>query len=61
MGALGADEEALPPSLQCRYECFNFEDVIFIRRGDCKTPTLLNVIMVVVELVRGPMIEARVD
>ena len=27
----------------------------------CKTPTLLNVIMVVVELIRGPMIEARVD
>ena len=27
----------------------------------CKTPTLLNVIMVVVELVRSPMIEARVD
>ena len=30
---------------------------MFIRRGDCKTPTLLNVIMVVVELIRGPMIE----
>ena len=27
----------------------------------CKTPTLLNVIMVVVELIRGPIIEARVD
>ena len=27
----------------------------------CKTPTLLNVIMVVVELIRGPMIETRVD
>ena len=27
----------------------------------CKTPTLLNVIMIVVELIRGPMIEARVD
>ena len=30
-------------------------------RGDCKTSTLLNVIMVVVDLIRGPMIEARVD
>ena len=30
-------------------------------RGDCKTPTLLNVIMVVVKLIRGPMIEAMVD
>ena len=30
-------------------------------RGDCKTPTLLNVIMVAVELIKGPMIEARVD
>ena len=29
--------------------------------GDCKTPTLLNVIMIVVELIRGPMIDARVD
>ena len=27
----------------------------------CKTPTLLNVIIVVFELIRGPMIEARVD
>ena len=27
----------------------------------CKTPTLLNVIMIVVELIRGPMIEAGVD
>ena len=27
----------------------------------CKTPTLLNVIMVVVELIRGPLIKARVD
>ena len=35
--------------------------VKIIRMGDCKTPTLLNVIMVVVELIRGPMIEARVD
>ena len=35
----------------CRYECFNFEDEIFIRRGDCKTPTLLNVIIVVFELI----------
>ena len=30
-------------------------------RGDCKTLTLLNVIMIVVELIRGPMIETRVD
>ena len=29
----------------------NFEDEIFIRRGDCKTPTLLNVIIVVIELI----------
>ena len=28
---------------------------------DCKTPTLLNIIMIVVGLIRGPMIEARVD
>ena len=28
-----------------------FEDKIFIRRGDCKTPTLLNVIIVVFELI----------
>ena len=35
----------------------NFEDEIFIRRGDCKTPTLLNVIIMVI----GLMIEARVD
>ena len=34
---------------------------IDLRSGYCKTPTLLNVIMVVVELIRGPMIEARVD
>ena len=27
----------------------------------CKTPTLLNVIMVVVELIKGSIIEARVD
>ena len=27
----------------------------------CKFPTLLNVIMLVVKLIRGPMIEARVD
>ena len=32
----------------------------FIRRGDCKTPTRLNVIIVVFELIRGPMIETRV-
>ena len=27
----------------------------------CKTPTLLNVILIVFELIRGPMIEARTD
>ena len=27
----------------------------------CKTPTLLNVIIVVFELIRDPMIETRVD
>ena len=27
----------------------------------CKTPILLNFIMVVVEMISGPMIEARVD
>ena len=31
------------------------------RGPSCKTPTLLNVIIVVVELIRGPMLEARVD
>ena len=30
-------------------------------RGDCKTPTLLNVIIVVFEIIKGPMIEASVD
>ena len=28
---------------------------------NCKTPTSLNVIIVVFELIRGPMIEMRVD
>ena len=32
-----------------------------LRLNRCNTPTLLNVIMVVVELIRGSMIEARVD
>ena len=30
-------------------------------RGDCKTPTLLNVIIVVFEIIKGPMIEVSVD
>ena len=29
--------------------------------SQCKTPNLLNVIIVVFELIRGPMIEMRVD
>ena len=32
-------------------ENLNFADEIFIRRGDCETPTLLNVIIVVIELI----------
>ena len=39
-----------------QHENLNFEDEIFIRRGDCKTPTLLNVIIVVIELILGLMI-----
>ena len=34
-----------------QHENLNFEDEICIRRGDCKTPTLLNVIIVVIELI----------
>ena len=31
------------------------------QQSQCKTPTLLNVIIVVFELISGPMIEMRVD
>ena len=42
-------------------DCYKKEVRLVRPEEPCKTPTLLNVIMIVVELIRGPMIEARVD